>query len=389
MTALMSTDAFETEQEHIREQVTESADALAKRQTKWTVGSVIGLIVTLFAFAAGLVMIAAGDLPESVSVGTVDVGDTLALNIPTETVINGVGRQNGKAVDPKLADLVKTFESGGMSTLLRVISMAMIVVGVALGVAQQSLMPFIMGIGGGLAMNHFPSVLGAVAGVDVKNGSANESRKAIQPLWAGDLKRAVERKDWQKVRNLAQIHDIDPTVMDMASLDRLAATKSLNDAIRNERFEEALQISKKPVMSGLDDLANLQSRLHHHLGHHAQAAELVREHQLFNQNEDAAWFIENAWTEADDQGFMSDASSAYYSQKLALVEKGTFSLWLSGLMLVLTIIAGLIMADLGRNLRKLDDWLKASGDNGADEPANGRKTAYPEPPHPPSARTTA
>lgn len=389
MTALMSSDAFETEQEHIREQVTESADALAKRQTKWTVGSVIGLIVTLFAFAAGLVMIAAGDLPESVAVGTVDVGDTLALNIPTETVTNGFGSQNGSAVDPELANLVKTFESGGMSTLLRVISLAMILVGVTLGVAQQSLMPFIMGIGGGLAMHSFPSVMGTIAGVDAKDGAASESSKSMQPAWAAQVKQAVERKDWQTVRDLAQIHDIDSTVLDIGTVDRLAATKSLNEAIRNERIEQALQISNKPVLSGLEDLANLQSRLHHHLGQHAQAAELVREHQLYNQNEDAAWFIENAWIAADDQGFMSDASSAYYSQKVALVEKGKFSLWLSGLMLVLTIIAGLIMADLGRNLRKLDDWLKASGDKGADESARGGTTAYPEPPYPPAPRTTA
>lgn len=389
MTALMSANAFDTEQEHIREQISQSAENLAKRQTKWTVGSVAGLILAVLAFAAGLAMVAAGELPASVTIGTVQTNTNLQLNIPTTTESVGKSIAQSTPVDPELADLVMSFQDGAMDTLLRIISMAMVVVGVAMGVIKQNVFSMVAGLGGGLAINQFPSVLGAMAGMPKGEAAVPAQTKNVEPVWADQLRKAFERKEWGDLQALANAHGVDANVLNMQEVDRLAKTQLFNEAIRNSNYELAMDVITDPAMSDTTGLHDKKARIHHHLGQHAEAAELVREHKLFSDHEGAAWYMENAWANVDENGFMSKASQAYYENQKALVEKGTYSLWLSGLLLVLAIAAAIVMADLGRNLRKLDEWLKGDGAGDGESGTEASSARYPVPPHPPEARTTA
>lgn len=382
MAGLLSADAFEAEQDHIREEIHKTASDLAGRQTRWTVTTIVSLILTIGLFGTGMAFIAMGALPEAISVEPLESAQSLSVNLP-ETVDGPTSGRSAVMAEDPFSEIFQTLTEGPLSVLTKLMGGLMLVMGLISGIARQSIMSFVTGMGGGIFMFQMPHVVQAIVG-----STATQVAKVAEPEWAKPLKRAVSEKNWPLVGSLLELNNVPDGVVSTAVLERLIALKAVNDAIESGDFQAAINASDSAHLQGLDGLTMLQAKMLFLDGQHEKAAKLVRAHKLFAAEPGDAWFIEDSASQAR----MSDESTAYHQEQMALTSKGHKSLMGSGVMLLLTIIAGLIMADLSRNLRKIDDWLKKEAtttgakslENTEDRDINGTQTmheALAEPEH--------
>lgn len=350
MTGLMSADAFEAEHDHIREEINQTAGSLASRQTRWTLTTVGSLLLTVVLFGAGMAMVAIGALPDEVSLQPLAIDNTLTVTLPETYGEHGTTSVPTKREDP-FAEAFGALTEGPLSVLTKLIGGIMLVMGFISGIARQSIMSFVTGIAGGVFMFQAPAFV-----ENLVEGAVPASQKTgqVKPEWAVALEKAAKQKDWLQVQSLLAQHNIPDGVISESSLSLMIATEAVNAAIEDGSYVEALAKSADQRLQGMEGLTLLQAQLNYLGGQTEKAAEIVRENELFKSHEEDSWLIEQAGAAEK----MSESSRSYQQAQMAMTSRGHTSLMGSGVMLILTIIAGLIMADLSRNLRKLDDWLK-------------------------------
>ena len=300
MQGLLSSESHSEEVSHIKSDVREQLTKLQLRHRRWAAVSNASVVSSVLLTVGGLILLWMGSLPSEIDVVLPDIGSGVSS-----------GGQPSE-IPPGFMEALSIFEG----TVGRIIAGSMVIMGVFLGVARQNLMSLAAGVGGGIFLANVSTVATAIFGAGNTVAETYVDGTAIQPQ---ALSEAVEERNWPEVTRL------------LDSLPR--------------RDENAWMLQAQAEFKK-QNLAN--------------SVTIIQQNELSEYFPSQTWLIESQYqaSQPDKSYEMTQASRAFYAEKMDLNEMADSAFSTLKGTLPLTIVFGSVAFVLGRNRRTLESWLE-------------------------------